>query len=75
MLVKPGAERDVGTHRRVPLRTRIAATLRRIVGMPDYAAHIEHVRRCHPENPIPTEQQFYDDFVRAHYGDGSTRCC
>jgi uncharacterized short protein YbdD (DUF466 family) len=50
-------------------------SLRRIAGMPDYAAHIEHLRRCHPDNPIPTEREFYDEFVRTRYGDGPTRCC
>jgi uncharacterized short protein YbdD (DUF466 family) len=49
--------------------------LRRVAGMPDYAAHVEHLRRCHPDVAIPSERQFYDDFVRARYGDGPTRCC
>jgi uncharacterized short protein YbdD (DUF466 family) len=53
----------------------VASVLRRIAGMPDYTAHVEHVRRCHPDKPIPTERQFYEDFVRARYGDGATRCC
>jgi uncharacterized short protein YbdD (DUF466 family) len=43
--------------------------------MPDYAAHIEHLCRCHPERPVPTERQFYEEFVRARYADGPTRCC
>ena len=51
------------------------STLRRIAGMPDYAAHLEHLRRCHPDSPLPTERQFYEDFVRARYADGPTRCC
>ena len=50
-------------------------TLRGIAGMPDYAAHVEHLRHCHPETPIPDEREFYNDFVRARYGDGPTRCC
>ena len=50
-------------------------SIRRIAGMPDYAAHIEHLRKCHPEHAIPSEREFYDDFVRARYGDGPTRCC
>jgi uncharacterized short protein YbdD (DUF466 family) len=49
--------------------------LRSIAGMPNYTRHVEHLRRCHPETPIPTEAQFYDEFVRARYGDGPTRCC
>jgi uncharacterized short protein YbdD (DUF466 family) len=49
--------------------------LRRIAGMPDYAAYIEHLRRCHPGQPLPSEQQFFSDFVRTRYGDEPTRCC
>jgi uncharacterized short protein YbdD (DUF466 family) len=49
--------------------------LRKIAGMPDYAAHVEHLRQCHPGEPIPTEGEFYEEFVRARYADGPTRCC
>jgi uncharacterized short protein YbdD (DUF466 family) len=58
-----------------PFVANIFATLRKIAGMPDYAAHVEHLRHCHPEAPIPDEGEFYDDFVRRRYGDGPTRCC
>jgi len=57
------------------MRRRLSAVVRRIAGMPDYAAHVEHLRRDHPECPIPTEREFYDEYVRARYGDGPTRCC
>ena len=60
------------------MRARLAqalAALRRIAGMPDYAAHVEHLRRSHPERPLPTEREFYEDYLRARYGDGPTRCC
>jgi uncharacterized short protein YbdD (DUF466 family) len=49
--------------------------MRQIAGMPDYSAHVQHLRRFHPERPVPTERQFYDDFTRSRYGDGPTRCC
>ena len=49
--------------------------IRRVAGMPDYAAHVEHLRRSHPERPIPTEREFYEEFVRNRYEDGPTRCC
>ena len=49
--------------------------LRRVAGMPDYIAHVEHLRRNHPERPIPTEREFFDQFTRSRYGDGPTRCC
>jgi uncharacterized short protein YbdD (DUF466 family) len=54
---------------------RVLRVVRRIAGMPDYAAHVEHLRRCHPERPVPSRRQFYDDFLRARYADGPTRCC
>ena len=66
---------SVGAHRGAPVRSRIAAILRRIAGMPDYAAHVEHLRSRHPGCVIPTERQFYEEFVRNRYGDGPTRCC
>jgi len=50
-------------------------SLRRVAGMPDYSGHLEHLRRCHPDQPVPTQRQFYDEFTRARYGDGPTRCC
>ena len=54
---------------------RVAQVVRRIAGMPDYAAHVEHLRRCHPERAVPSERQFYEEFLRARYGDGVSRCC
>lgn len=57
------------------LLTKLIGTLREVAGMPDYTAHLEHLRRCHPEQPLPTERQFYEEFIRARYGDGPTRCC
>lgn len=49
--------------------------LRRVAGMPDYVAHLEHLRRCHPGRPVPTEREYFDAYLRARYGDGPTRCC
>ena len=61
--------------RRTALFTKLKETVRRIAGMPDYDAHLDHLRRCHPDVAPPTPRQFYDEFVRARYGDGPTRCC
>jgi uncharacterized short protein YbdD (DUF466 family) len=54
---------------------RVLRVVRRVAGMPDYAAHVEHLRRCHPERAVPSRRQFYDEFIRARYADGPTRCC
>ena len=54
---------------------RAGELLRRIAGMPDYAAHLEHLRRCHPERAVPSEREYFEQYVAARYGDGPTRCC
>jgi uncharacterized short protein YbdD (DUF466 family) len=66
--------RTVGPHGRAGWR-RMLSVIRRISGMPDYAAHVDHLRRCHPGQPIPTEREFYEEFLRTRYADGPTRCC
>jgi uncharacterized short protein YbdD (DUF466 family) len=50
-------------------------TVRRVAGMPDYAAFAEHQRRCHPEASLPSEREFYAQYLAARYGDAPTRCC
>ena len=54
---------------------RLLSALRQVAGMPDYAAHLEHLRRCHPGRVAPTEREFYEEYLRGRYGDGPTRCC
>jgi uncharacterized short protein YbdD (DUF466 family) len=43
--------------------------------MPDYGAYVEHVRRCHPGRALPTEREYFEQYVAERYGDGPTRCC
>jgi uncharacterized short protein YbdD (DUF466 family) len=60
------------------MRDRLDALLRvirRVAGMPDYAAYIEHLRLSHPDTPVPTEREFYDSYLQSRYGDAPTRCC
>jgi uncharacterized short protein YbdD (DUF466 family) len=54
---------------------RALGILRRVAGMPDYAAHLEHLRRRHPDRPAPSEREFFEQYLRTRYGDGPTRCC
>jgi len=54
---------------------RAIGIVRRVAGMPDYEAYVAHLRRCHPERPVPSERRFYDEYVKQRYGDGPTRCC
>lgn len=55
--------------------SRLFGSVLAVFGMPDYAAHCRHLRERHPDRPLPTEGEFFEQFVRARYGDGPTRCC
>ena len=50
-------------------------TVKSVLGMPDYVSYCRHFRTHHPDRPLPSEREFFDEFVRARYGDGPTRCC
>lgn len=53
----------------------LGRAVRRVAGMPDYQAYVAHLGRCHPGRAVPTEREYYEDYVAARYGDGPTRCC
>ena len=58
-----------------PLITRLVRFLRSVAGMPDYDAHLEHLRRHHPGAPVPGRRAFYEQYLATRYGDAPTRCC
>jgi uncharacterized short protein YbdD (DUF466 family) len=43
--------------------------------MPDYQAYLAHLRASHPGCPLPSEKEYFEEFVRAKYSGGPTRCC
>jgi len=53
----------------------LLAAVRRVLGMPDYQAYLAHLQAHHPGCPMPTEREYFDEFVRARYSGGPTRCC
>jgi uncharacterized short protein YbdD (DUF466 family) len=53
----------------------VGDVVRRVAGMPDYEAYVAHLRRCHPGRAVPSEREYYEDYVANRYGDGPTRCC
>jgi uncharacterized short protein YbdD (DUF466 family) len=69
------ADGRTGVSPRHVLPKKLIDVIRRIAGMPDYQAYLDHLRRCHPDTLPLTDRQFYDEFIRARYGDGPTRCC
>lgn len=60
-----------------PLRgwARVAATIRTIIGAPDYAAYVTHVRAHHPEREPMSEREFVAERLKARYEKPGSRCC
>ena len=54
---------------------RIAATIRRIIGAPDYDAYLVHQRSCHPEQVPLTPDAFAQDTLTRRYQTPGNRCC
>ncbi len=56
----------------LPLPTRLARVLRRIIGAPDYGAYLEHCRTAGHPAPLSEREyvaRYFDEKGRA------TRCC
>ncbi|WP_133499527.1 YbdD/YjiX family protein [Cognatilysobacter terrigena] len=45
------------------------------VGIPDYGAYLEHMRRTHPGAAPMDEATFFRERLQARYGRGRSRCC
>ncbi len=54
---------------------RTAALLRRIIGAPDYATYVAHVRAHHPEREPLGEREFLAERLNARYEKPGARCC
>jgi uncharacterized short protein YbdD (DUF466 family) len=46
-----------------------------MVGLPDYEAYADHMRRAHPERPPMSRVEFFRERQAARYRGGSGRCC
>lgn len=53
----------------------VLRTIRRIAGMPDHAAHVEHLREHHPGAVPLGPREHFERFIAWRYGDGRGRCC
>ena len=72
----PGFEKRGGLWLRTSLTLQSClTTFRRVVGMPDYSAYLEHLSQRHPDWPVPSEQEFFQVYVETRYGGGVSRCC
>jgi uncharacterized short protein YbdD (DUF466 family) len=46
-----------------------------VVGQSAYTTYVEHLRRRHPEAPIPDERQFWRDKYEQMDRNPGARCC
>ncbi len=54
---------------------RLAAVVRRIIGVPDYDRYLAHARRCHPDRPVMTRDEFTRQRLVDRYSRPGARCC
>ena len=43
--------------------------------MPDYEEYLRHLQRCDASDPVPSEREFFESYLRARYGRTPSRCC
>lgn len=55
---------------------RVAARMARLmIGLPDYAHYLAHMRRQHPERTPLDREAFFRERMDARYARGRSRCC
>lgn len=66
----------------MPLQSALTAAWRRAVqtarlaiGVPDYDTYVRHLREHHPERPLMSYPEFFNERQQARYGKGRARCC
>jgi uncharacterized short protein YbdD (DUF466 family) len=53
----------------------VAPVVRRIIGAPDYDAYVSHARRCHPDRPVLSRDEFVATRLADRYSQPGSRCC
>lgn len=53
----------------------LARAARLAVGLPDYEAYVDHLRRAHPDRVAMSREAFAIERMEARYGRGRSRCC
>jgi uncharacterized short protein YbdD (DUF466 family) len=61
--------------RAAELLARAAWAIRRVIGAPDYAAYVAHVRRVHPGTTPLTQTAFVRDMLARRHERPGSRCC
>jgi uncharacterized short protein YbdD (DUF466 family) len=50
-------------------------TARLAIGVPDYDRYVAHMRAHHPERPVMSYPEFFNERQQKRYGGGRTGCC
>lgn len=70
--------RDNGIRPRAVLRAAwkwAVQTARLCCGVPDYDVYVAHLKRVHPDRPIPSYEAFFRERQAARYRGTGGRCC
>ncbi|MCX5766219.1 MAG: YbdD/YjiX family protein [Gemmatimonadetes bacterium] len=63
------------THTLRPALARTLAVVRRIIGAPDYALYLEHMRVRHPDCAPLSVRDFERERLHDRYSRPGSRCC
>jgi uncharacterized short protein YbdD (DUF466 family) len=55
--------------------SRTASYIRAVVGAPDYARYLAHMRSAHPGDRVMSETEFNHTWMNDRYNRPGTRCC
>lgn len=58
-----------------PLWKKAVQIARLIIGVPDYDNYVSHMRNNHPDRPVMTYIEFFNERQEARYKGGGGRCC
>lgn len=54
---------------------RVARFVSGVTGADRYERYVEHLRRVHPQDPVPTRAQFWRSHYEEQERNPGTRCC
>ena len=53
----------------------LVSALKKVFGMPDYAAYLEHCQARHAGDRVLSRSEHYAQHLARRYGNGPSRCC
>ena len=59
----------------VRIASRVAQTVRTVIGVPDYQRYVEHMRVKHPNDKPLSREEFASQRMEDRYAKAGSRCC